>query len=1074
MRDDRGGLLFISHAGSDTGAAEALRERILNAPSAREAGLGVWLDTKDLRAGDWQSQIEHALGRATAFAVLIGAGGVRNWVMPEVRAAIDRAVTDEVPFIPVALDPDLDPASLPIFLRQYQIIRDPLADETALGDLLTAACGTQDRQIIVAEDPYVGLRAMSEADQHLFFGRDEEIRTLLTQLRISPLVAVVADSGAGKSSLVRAGLTPAYRGGAILTDRHDPDRHWNVVTMRPGSDPELSLSRAVDQTAAELGLSGQDRARLRDGVIGLDPRRVGFALACDLPSETTETLLIIDQFEELITQVDEAARAAFLGLLLDLTQHGSGVRAVITIRSDYLNLVRNHQAFWRKISAVPAAMFRLRRISDAGVRDIVGRPLTLAGYDGATSATRAAAEREKDGLTKSILADISDRPGDLALVQIALAAIWVESARGTDSLVASYTRVGGIFGALAHGADRVLTRLSPNEVENLFSVLVRLVRPGETAGATRRTAELSEFDNDKRALVQKLASGSGGRLVLIDAETVEIAHEALISQWSWLQSALQPELSRSRALHKLIAAAKIWTLNEVPSSRATGIGASEDTLPVSGFTRLLLGGEKLGTAAMGRDMALARGHDLALFRELAAERPNWLSRSEADFIGASVARADAETTRRLRLFSLLDRGFIAALVLGIVSLLFALGAGFGFFQAQQAAQTARIANLEALLAQAESANEYDEHMRGAALSIAALARPLDVQQRGRAERALHRASLHLGTVRRVELTGKTFAAHDPTAPGRVQIASDRTGLGLWDPRDGGRVTWTRERTEGGITALAPIGDGRVILGTSAGAFLITTPATGEVVEVASGTGPAIVDLAISPDREMLAVASLASPVRLYRLDPPRRLDRDLPEGRAVTFTRDGASVFIGGRTGSLTLVDATSGEVGLEIEAAHGAPLTGLARASEAGLLSSIAADGSFALWDVLPSGEPVSRRTGLPHPRTVAMSPDGRLAALGGLDGTVTLLNAGTGVILETLRDTDAAVMSAEFSPDGSGLLIGTRRGALLRELFDAGSAGRIEAICAILPAEILDDVQKQSETPVCRDTSGSPPDDG
>ena len=75
MRDGTpsGPLLFLSHAGADTGAARVLKQRIEGAPEARERGLKVWFDKDNLRAGEsWQKQLEDTIGQqATAFAVYV-------------------------------------------------------------------------------------------------------------------------------------------------------------------------------------------------------------------------------------------------------------------------------------------------------------------------------------------------------------------------------------------------------------------------------------------------------------------------------------------------------------------------------------------------------------------------------------------------------------------------------------------------------------------------------------------------------------------------------------------------------------------------------------------------------------------------------------------------------------------------------------------------------------------------------------------------------------------------------------------------------------------------------------------
>jgi TIR domain len=86
-------VLFLSHAGVDTEAARKLVDLIEATPDAREQGLKVWFDKRDLEAGSgWQQQLERAIEeRSTAFAVYLGATGVINWVDSEVRLALSRA-----------------------------------------------------------------------------------------------------------------------------------------------------------------------------------------------------------------------------------------------------------------------------------------------------------------------------------------------------------------------------------------------------------------------------------------------------------------------------------------------------------------------------------------------------------------------------------------------------------------------------------------------------------------------------------------------------------------------------------------------------------------------------------------------------------------------------------------------------------------------------------------------------------------------------------------------------------------------------------------------------------------------
>ena len=67
--------------------------------------------------------------------------------------------------------------------------------------------------------PYKGLATYQATDAELFHGRDRMVTRLVARLVDAPFVAVSGSSGAGKSSLVRAGLLPALARGALPGNR---------------------------------------------------------------------------------------------------------------------------------------------------------------------------------------------------------------------------------------------------------------------------------------------------------------------------------------------------------------------------------------------------------------------------------------------------------------------------------------------------------------------------------------------------------------------------------------------------------------------------------------------------------------------------------------------------------------------------------------------------------------------------------------------------------------------------------------------------------------------------------------
>ena len=114
---------------------------------------------------------------------------------------------------------------------------------------------------------------MDESWANRFFGRKAEVRDLVEKFKKHPLIAIVADSGAGKSSLAQAGLIPAFRGGALADESPDEpdDKIWHVVVMRPGSDPIQGLKYGITDATKLLGLNGAEQSQLRGRLNISDP-----------------------------------------------------------------------------------------------------------------------------------------------------------------------------------------------------------------------------------------------------------------------------------------------------------------------------------------------------------------------------------------------------------------------------------------------------------------------------------------------------------------------------------------------------------------------------------------------------------------------------------------------------------------------------------------------------------------------------------------------------------------------------------------------------------------------------------
>src|SRR5262249_9892231 len=153
-----------------------------------------------------------------------------------------------------------------------------------------------------------------------------------------------------------------------------------------------------------------------------DPGSIRDALRESGP-DNANLLLVIDQFEELWTQTtDDVCRKAFLSALLSVASAGDGsCRIVGAMRRGYFNLCGDYPALEERLK--PDGRFLLGAMARQSLRDAIEKPLLLAGQ------TEVGAR----GLANAVLKDVTEQPGNLALVEMALTEAWGQrSASGGD------------------------------------------------------------------------------------------------------------------------------------------------------------------------------------------------------------------------------------------------------------------------------------------------------------------------------------------------------------------------------------------------------------------------------------------------------------------------------------------------------------------------------------------------------------------------------------------------------------------------------------------------------------------
>jgi basic membrane lipoprotein Med (substrate-binding protein (PBP1-ABC) superfamily)/DNA-binding SARP family transcriptional activator len=437
-------------------------------------------------------------------------------------------------------------------LRNYDKLRELLRDELGLDpspalqrmrdrvllhDPALVPIGQREPEPSTARNPYKGLQPFGENDADDFFGRDALVERLLGSVEAGQrLIALVGPSGSGKSSVVAAGLIPRLRSGSVAgSDR------WRIATVEVGADPTGEVQAGV---ARVIG-SGTDGGRRGATGLMLPP-----------PEQGRRVVLVLDQFEQLFTAADEARRNAFLrALAAELSDPDGGLIVILTLRADFYDRPLQHPEF--STVFVPGVVHVL--------------PMTAAELEAAVvePAERVGIKVEP-ALLAELVAETIARPGSLPLLQYALTELF-EQRTGPILTRAGYAALGGLRGVLSRRAEAVFLGLSADEQQIATQLFLRLVRLGRGSADFRRRLTLSELTDlsiDAVSLSTVLTAFGKHRLLTFDHDpateeaTVEMAHEALLTEWERLAGWIDRHRAALRRRDALLAAVDEWDLSE--------------------------------------------------------------------------------------------------------------------------------------------------------------------------------------------------------------------------------------------------------------------------------------------------------------------------------------------------------------------------------------------------------------------------------------------------------------------------------------------------------------------------------
>lgn len=414
--------------------------------------------------------------------------------------------------------------------------------------------------------PYRGLDSFQTQDADIFFGRDAETekvwRRLGERLTEPGLLMISGASGTGKSSLLRAGLMARLHAEGL------PDlpaaRTWPVAAFEPTAPPLESLLTRVTNINDPFPLA-RELTREPEGFAVLLRKAVRDQLRGTACEETGRYVLVIDQFERVFTDFDEAQRRALIGVLHAASipqERGQIAPALIVlgIRQDFEERCMGYKGL---VDAVQRR-YVLPRMEEGQLLSVITEPARKAGIT------------IDDGLLYQLQDDMKEHGADgesgsggLPLLSYALFQTWREHSGETLTL-SDYQKTGGISQVVQRKAEAAYASLDARHqlvAQRIFVMLTAVTADGKIVSRARSRAELAKAITEGQAdavdEVLNLFAHRDTRLLTLSAANAAIAHESLIRNWPVLREKwLHDDLETRKEIGKIEVAAAEWVENE--------------------------------------------------------------------------------------------------------------------------------------------------------------------------------------------------------------------------------------------------------------------------------------------------------------------------------------------------------------------------------------------------------------------------------------------------------------------------------------------------------------------------------
>lgn len=908
--------------------------------------------------------------------------------------------------------------------------------------------------------PYPGLRPFKTEENDIYFGRKEFITQLTARISKEHFIAVLGDSGCGKSSLVRAGLLSN-----LQTVQVDGREHWCSAIMRPAKNPFYCLAAALlrdfGQDSVINTLNEAYRKQYGLKTIGEATIKVlqqqleeDLESSCqlledlllsmahpDAPAPDNYSLLIVvDQFEELFLQTDRQVAEKFIQWLLQASHFAkSRIYVVITMRTEFLDdCARYSQDL---LTAINEGFFQIPYLNPKQIAETIEYPARICN-----------GEVEPD-LIERLVADVQamgdeSYPDQLPLLQQTLVNLWMQVANTKEKkLTLQHYNQQNLAEALTNPADEIYNNV-PDEKKKLIEILFRRISGKDSTDnysrhpvVLRDIAALANVLSEAVSTVAEeyqtqtpkcnflFAQNKSEQGFLQADSRVDIRHESIIRQWKRLKDWTDEEASAAKRYRQWEEAAIEWKKGNGELRHGRYLEITE--ILIEDLRRLYPSHAqlKLWANRYGKHFDLAwdfleksqaaeeetkRRKELEIQRQI--ELKDKEERLQLALDKERVALEKEELAAKEQQVAL-DRLKIARRLRDVAiysTFIVALFAGWGFWERDRALEAEKTA-IEAEQARAESLfNSYVQHSSllvrhhqyTQARDILKQSYSLDekIQPAPRHARNLLDGFINISLARPQQTYSgaKTPLLRMATSPDKKQLAAvgEHATIVLFD----------------------------AVSGTFLKKFNTEQSKTLQAVQY-------------HPNNLWLITAGEDGKITIWSLEtaqPVKQWDTGKPIS-ALALNNKGDLIASVGNNNKITLWN-TEGQVQNTLDSGQTGRISSLTFSHDDTMLASTAYDNTTHLWQ-MPTGERIQQFSAhTDHVQKAIFSPDNQLLATASDDKTIKLWKIESGKAIKTLNGHQDKVFSLKFIQNGRYLVSGSADSTL--RIWDVDSGVTVKVL--------------------------------